>query len=116
MGVGVGMGVGMGVGVGLGGAVAVGVGEVVVASHFGRVVQTWTVQHAVWSAIKLAKKQTLSPGLALPIFVVTVVDWPFCSGDDRFVSCGVNVNALPGRGVRRICDIALPELFATLKV
>lgn len=31
--------------------------------------------NAALSDIKLAKKQTLSPGLASPIFVVTVVDW-----------------------------------------
>lgn len=97
-------------------AVGDGVGEVVVALQFGRVGQTWTVQHAVWSAIRLAKKQTLSPGLAFPMFTVTVVDWPFCNGLLRFVSCGLRVNVPAPTGEKRICDIALPELFATLKV
>jgi hypothetical protein len=74
------------------------------------------MQHAAWSDIRLAKKQTLSPGFAFPIFTITVVDWPFCNGLLRFVSCGLRVNVPPPTGVRRICDMALPELFATLKV
>jgi hypothetical protein len=74
------------------------------------------MQHGALSDIKLTKKQTLSPALTLPIFVVTVVDWPFCNGVGRFVSCGVNVNVLPCTGVSRICDIGLPELFVTVNV
>jgi hypothetical protein len=53
------------------------------------------MQQGALSDIKLTKKQTLSPGLTLPIIVVTVVDWPFCNGVVKFVSCGVNVNVLP---------------------
>jgi hypothetical protein len=69
------------------------------------------VQHAVWSAIRLAKKQTLSPALAFPMLTVTGVDWPFCKGVVRFESCGLRVKAPPPTGERRICDIVLPELF-----
>jgi hypothetical protein len=74
------------------------------------------LQHGALSDIRLTKKQTLSPGLMLPIFVVTVVDWPFGNGELRFVSCGVNVNVLSCAGVSRICDMSLPELLVTLKV
>ena len=74
------------------------------------------MQHGALSDIKLTKKQTLSPGFALPIIVVRVVDWPFGNGLGRFVSCGVNVNVLPCTGVSRICDIGLPELFVTLNI
>jgi hypothetical protein len=74
------------------------------------------LQHAVWSAIRLAKKQTLSPGLAFPMFTVTVVDWPFAKGDGRFESWGASVNVLPLTGVSRTCDIGLPLLFVTSNV
>ena len=66
--------------------------------------------------MRVTKKQTFSPGLTLPMFVVTVVDWPFCNGDVRFESCGPRVNAVPAAGVRSTCDAASPELFVTLKV
>ena len=87
-----------------------------ITPHLGNVGHTCVVQHGALSDIKETKKQILSPGLVLPIIVVRVVDWPFCNGVGRFVSCGVNVNVLPCTGVSRICDIGLPELFLTVKV
>ena len=98
--------------------VAVGGGGVAVSitPHLGKVAHTCVVQHGALSDINETKKQTLSPCLRLLIFVVTVVDWPFCNGVGRFVSCGVNVNVLPCTGVSRICDIALPLLFVTVNV
>jgi hypothetical protein len=66
-----------------------------VLSHCGMVGHTWVMQQGALSEIKLTKKQTLSPDLALPMFVVTVVDWPFCNGEVRFESCGARVNVLP---------------------
>jgi hypothetical protein len=94
-----------------GGGVAVSI-----TPHLGKVGHTWVVQHGALSDIKLTKKQTLSPGLMLLIFVVTVVDWPFCNGVGRSVSCGLRVNVLSASGVSRICDITLPELLVTVNV
>ena len=74
------------------------------------------MQHAAFSDIKLTKKQTLSPGLMSPMFVVSVVDWPLCSGAERFVSCGVRLKVLAAAGVNKICDAALGELFLTVKL
>jgi hypothetical protein len=96
-------GVGVGVGVGL-------------VPHCGIVAQICVVQHGAPSAIRLTKKQTLSPGLAPPMIIVSVVDWPFANGEERFENCGATVNVVPPAGVRRTCDIALPELLTTLTV
>ena len=74
------------------------------------------MQHGAFSDIKLTKKQTLSPGLALPIVVVSDAECPLCKGAERSVSCGVKVKELPCTGVSRICDAELPELLLTLKV
>ena len=93
---------------------AVGVGGT--SPHGGRAGHTSTMQHAVSSDIRLAKKHTLSPCFALPIVTVTVVDSPFCKGLLRFVSSGLRLNVPPAAGVKKICDIGLPELFATLNV
>ena len=87
-----------------------------ISPHLGNVRHTWTVQHAVLSDIKVTKKQGLSPALAFPIFTVSVVDWPLGNGEERLKSCGLSVNVLPERGVRRICDISLPVLFVTVNV
>lgn len=87
-----------------------------VSPHRGNVGQTWTMQHAASSDIRLANKQTLSPALALPISTVTVVDWPFPRDELRLVSAGARVNAPPCAGVNKICDIGLPELFVMVNV
>jgi hypothetical protein len=89
---------------------------VVVSTHLGKIGHTSTVQQAFSFGIKETKKHTLSPGLAFPMFAVRVVDWPLCNGEERLKSCGLSVNVLPGRGVRRICDISLPELFVAVNV
>lgn len=64
----------LGVGVAVAVAVAVGDGVGVNPPHAGNVGQTWIVQHCALSDIRLTKKQMLSPGLTLPMVVVTFVD------------------------------------------
>ena len=73
-----------------------------ITPHLGKVGHTCVVQHGALSDINETKKQTLSPGLALPIIVVRVVDWLFCNGAGRFVSCEFSVNVLPCAGVSSI--------------
>ena len=45
-----------------------------------------------------------------------VVDWPLWSGVERLKSWGLRENVLPETGVRRICEISLPELLVTVNV
>jgi hypothetical protein len=74
------------------------------------------LQQGVLSANRLAKKQTLSPECTFPIVVVTLVDWPGCKAEERFVSCGLRVKVAPIAGVSRICDIGLLVLLVRVKV
>ena len=84
--------------------------------QLGKVGQTCTVQQGALSDINVARKQTLSPGLTLPMVAVTVVDWPGCNGVARLESPGPILKPLPPAGVRSTCETGSVELFATLNV